>query len=74
MPQSCFELGLIEKKLGNYRDCKKWLKRARDEYENYMTEIMIQYRTQHLLKEIKDTQSKTKGYCDEDDEIMENFD
>lgn len=73
MPQSCFELGLIEKKLGNYSACKKWLKRARDDYDNYMTEVMIQYRTQHLLKQLKS--DAKDGRCkDNDDSENEDFD
>jgi len=53
LPQACFELGAINRKLGHLTEAKKWLKKSRDDYSNYLTEIMIQYRCNHLLKLIK---------------------
>jgi tetratricopeptide (TPR) repeat protein len=53
LPQSHFELGAIHRKLGNLVEAKKHLKKSRDEYSGYLTEIMIQYRSGHLLKCIK---------------------
>ena len=53
LPQSCFELGSLHRKLGQLSEAKKWFKRARDDYTGYLTEIMIQYRSGHMLKCIK---------------------
>lgn len=53
LPQACFELGSIHRTSGNLVTAKKWLKKARDDYSNYLTEVMIQYRSSHLLKCIK---------------------
>lgn len=41
------------RKSGNLAEAKKWLKKARDDYSNYMTEVMIQHRCSHMLKSIK---------------------
>jgi tetratricopeptide (TPR) repeat protein len=60
LPQSSFELGVIHKQAGDLKEAKKWLKKARDEYSNYLTEIMIQYRANHLLKKIKQQQTLQK--------------
>lgn len=53
LPQSCFEIGSIKRKAGHLLEAKKWLKRARDDYSNYLTELMIDHRSNHLLKCIK---------------------
>lgn len=53
LPQACFEIGSIMRKSGNLVEAKKWLKKARDDYSNYMTEVMIQHRCSHMLKCIK---------------------
>ena len=53
LPQSCFEIGSIKRKDGHLIEAKKWLKRARDDYSNYLTELMIDHRSNHLLKCIK---------------------
>ncbi|KAI1296840.1 Tetratricopeptide repeat protein 39B [Halotydeus destructor] len=53
LPQACFELGSISRKLGELPEAKKWFKRARDDYSGYLTEIMIQYRSNQQLQNIK---------------------
>lgn len=60
LPQSCFELGAINRKMGQLVEAKKYLKMARDDYTNYLTEISVQYRSSHLLKCIK---KETDGEC-----------
>jgi len=66
LPQACFEIGSIERKKGNLTEAKKWLKRAKDDYSNYMTEVMIQHRTHHLLKCIKKERRERQEDDDDD--------
>ncbi|XP_074598326.1 tetratricopeptide repeat protein 39A-like isoform X2 [Brevipalpus obovatus] len=53
LPQSCFELGMINRKLGKPTEAKKYLKKARDDYSGYITETMIHYRVQCALTSLK---------------------
>jgi hypothetical protein len=53
LPQSCFEIGMIYREMGKLTEAKRWLKRARDDYSDYLTESMIQYRVQWALDLIK---------------------
>lgn len=59
LPQSCFELGMIYRKLGSLKEAKEWFKKARNDYKSYATFDMIQYRTESLLRELKVNKSAT---------------
>lgn len=53
LPQSCFEIGMIYREMGKPTESKRWLKRARDDHSDYLTESMIQYRVQWALDLLK---------------------
>ncbi|RWS04410.1 Tetratricopeptide repeat protein 39B-like protein, partial [Dinothrombium tinctorium] len=53
LPQSCFEIGLIYRKLGKISEAKKWFKKARDDYSGYLTETMIHFRVDTALEQLK---------------------
>lgn len=47
-PQACFEIGLIYRRAGDRGEAKKWLKKTRN-YSGYITETMINFRTNEAL-------------------------
>jgi len=53
LPQSYFELGMIHRGLNNPSEAKRLLKKARDDYSNYLSECMINFRVVNALEMIK---------------------
>lgn len=53
LPQSYFELGMIYRELKRPSEAKRMLKRARDDYSNYLSETMINFRVVSALDLIK---------------------
>lgn len=53
MPQAYFELGMIYRSLKRPSEAKRMLKRARDDYSNYLSECMINFRVVNALDLIK---------------------
>lgn len=53
LPQSYFELGMIYRDLKRPSEAKRMLKRARDDYSNYLSETMINFRVVSALDLIK---------------------
>ena len=58
MPQSYFELGMIYRDLKKPSDAKRLLKKARDDYSNYLSECMINFRVVNALELIKKEKTK----------------
>lgn len=53
LPQSYFEIGMIYRELKRTSEAKRMLKRARDDYSNYISECMINFRVVNALDLIK---------------------
>jgi len=53
LPQSYFELGMIYREMKRTSEAKRMLKKARDDYSNYLSECMINFRVVSALDLIK---------------------
>lgn len=60
IPQSYYELGLIYRRSGDISQARTWLKRGR-KYSGYLTETMIQFRIDCVLKSISDGEMMVKS-------------
>ena len=52
IPQSCFEVGQIYRKMNDFSEAKKWYKKAKS-YDNYMTDGLIKFRVEAALHTMK---------------------
>lgn len=48
VPQACFEVGQVYRKMGDGDEAKKWYKKARS-YSGYITESLINFRVEYGL-------------------------
>lgn len=58
IPQSCFEVAQIYRRMNDLNESKKWYKKAQN-YTNYVTDVMIQFRVEYALTLIKNSQTTT---------------
>ena len=56
IPQSCFEVAQIYRRMNDLDQAKVWYKRAQS-YSNYVTDVMIQFRAEYALTLIKNVQA-----------------
>ncbi|XP_015781864.1 tetratricopeptide repeat protein 39A [Tetranychus urticae] len=52
LPQTCFELGNLFRKIERYEDCEKYLTKSKS-YRGYLTESMITYRVNLVFEQVK---------------------
>ena len=55
IPQACFEVAEIYRRMGDAGEAKKWYKKAKS-YDNYMTDSLIKFRVEAALYSIKSKQ------------------
>jgi len=53
LAQSCFEIGLVNYESNDYKQAKKWIKRAKSDYSGYVSQSLIEYRVRWVLDIIK---------------------
>lgn len=58
-PQACYEIGLVYRRMGDPAEAKKWLSKCKN-YHNYITETMINFRTQLALQSLTECANNNK--------------
>lgn len=56
-PQSCYEIGNIYRRMGDFEPAKKWYKKSKS-YSGYITESLIKFRIEYALYIIKSNELK----------------
>ena len=59
-PQACFEIGLIYRRVNDYDQAKSWFKKAK-QYNNYLTDGLINFRCEYVIGLMKHKQDKEKS-------------
>lgn len=52
-PHAAFELGMTFLDLGNCKDAKKWLTKARDDYSGFLVEALVHLRIHGAMSKLK---------------------
>ena len=63
VPQACFEVGQVYRRMGDVEESKKWYKKARS-YSGYITESLIKFRVEYGLSILRSSNEK----CDISDD------
>lgn len=56
-PQACYEIGLVYRRMGDPAEAKKWLSKCKN-YHNYITETMINFRSQLAMQSLNQLENK----------------
>lgn len=60
LPQSCLEMALLCRNIGDTDQAQEWVKKCAD-YAGYLTEMLVAYRTEAILLEIRENKMKELG-------------
>jgi hypothetical protein len=59
-PQACYEIGLVYRRMGDPAEAKKWLSKCKN-YHNYITESMINFRTNLAMQSLTESQNNSNN-------------